>query len=177
MITFRFSLTEEEYYQYNYYTAWAAPAKAKYRIWYFLRVIILYGAVALLYIVASRSHLLWVDAAVFGITGLIYLLLIPFFIRRSVKRKVKDILAKPENQHILNEAEIILADSGITDKDSVSESRYDWEAIVHFAETPLSYYLYTNSYHAIVIPKRVVNESGKENETKRLFDGHLPLQA
>jgi hypothetical protein len=94
-----------------------------------------------------------------------------------VRRKVKDILAKPENQHILNEAEIILADSGITDKDSVSESRYDWEAIVHFAETPLSYYLYTNSYHAIVIPKRVITDAHQEKETRRLFDGHLPLQA
>src|SRR4051812_9675136 len=120
MITFRFTLTEEEYYQYNYYTAWSAPSKKMYRIRYFLRVLILYAAVAILYIIANRAHNLWIDFTVFVVTGLVYLLFVPFFIRRSVKRRVADILSKKENQHVLHEAEIILSDNGIVDKDTVS---------------------------------------------------------
>jgi hypothetical protein len=177
MVTFRFTLTAEEYYQYNYYTAWAAPAKRKYRLMYFLRVILLYGAVAFLYIINSNSHIIWVDISVFVITGLVYLLLIPYFIKRSVRRKVKQILADKENHHVLDAAEIILSDSGIIDKDTVSESRYDWDAIVHLADTPEGYYLYTNSYHAIVIPKRAIADHGKKEETERLFNQHLPLSA
>lgn len=177
MLTFRFRLTEEEYFRYNYYTAWADPRRKKYRIIYFLRVIILYGAVALLYIVAKKSHLVWVDITVFVSTGLIYLLLIPFFIKRSVKRKVRIILSKKENQHVLENAEIILSEDGIIDRDAYSESRYNWDAIVHHADTPDSLYLYTNSYHAIVIPKRAFRDKAERKETEMLLNSYLPLHA
>src|SRR5690349_8405871 len=112
MITFKFRLSEEEYYQYNYYTAWASPKKKKFRTWYFLRVLLLYTAVAALYIVVSRSHIVLVDVSVFLITGLIYFFLVPLFVRRSVRRRVKDILSKKENQHILDESEVILSNTG-----------------------------------------------------------------
>lgn len=177
MVSFKFRLTEEEYYQYNYYTAWAAPRKKRYRIIYFFRVILLYGAVALLYILATRSKYVWIDISVFVFTGVIYLFLIPFFVRMSVKRKVNDILSREENQHVLDDAEIILSDTGIIDKDTYTESRYEWDAIVHHAETEDSYYLYTNSYHAIVIPRRVIRHPSESKEMERLLQTHLPLHA
>ena len=176
MVSLKFRLTEDEYLQYNYYTAWAAPTRKKYRIYYFLRVIILYGAVAMLYIIATRQHYIWIDISVFVITGSIYLIMIPSFVKSSVRRKVKNILSKKENQHVLDDAEIILSESGIIDKDTHTESRYDWDAIVRLAETPESYYLYTNSYHAIVIPRRSVS-SEQEKELTRLLSEHLPLHA
>ena len=174
MVSLKFRLTEEEYLQYNYYTAWSAPARKKYRIYYFLRVIILYGAVAMLYVIATRQHYIWIDISVFVITGLIYLIMIPSFVKASVRRKVKDILSKKENQHVLDDAEIILADTGIIDKDTHTESRYNWDAIVRLAETNEEYYLYTNSYHAIVIPKRAVDKE-QETELTRLLTENLPL--
>ena len=85
---------------------------------------------------------------------------------------MKDTLSKKENQHVLDEAEIILSDTGIIDKDTHTESRYNWDAIVRLAETPDSYYLYTNSYHAIVIPRRVVG-ADDEKELNRLLGEHL----
>ena len=176
MVSLKFRLTEDEYLQYNYYTAWSAPTRKKYRIFYFLRVIILYGAVAMLYIIATRQHYIWIDISVFVITGLIYLVMIPSFVKSSVRRKVKAILSKKENEHVLDEAEIILADSGIIDKDTLTESRYNWDAIVRLADTPDSYYLYTNSYHAIVIPKRVVSKE-QEIELTALLSQNLPLHA
>jgi len=175
MVKLQFKLTAKEYYQYNYYTAWAAPTKKRYRIIYFLRVILLYAAVAFLYIISSRSHILWLDISVFLFTGTVYLVLIPFFIQWSVKRRVRSILSKKENHHVLDEAEVILSDSGITDRDTISESRYNWDAIVEFADTPTAWYLYTNSYHAIVIPKRVVADDNEIREAERLFAAHLPL--
>lgn len=177
MVSFKFRLTEEEYFRYNYYTAWADPRRKRYRILYFLKVIVLYGAVALLYILASRSHLVWIDISVFVFTGLLYLILIPFFIKRSVRRKVSDILSKKENEHVLDESEIILSDTGIIDRDTLSESRYNWDAVVHDAETDEGYYLYTNSYHAIVIPKRVIENETDKSELQRLLQTYLPLHA
>ncbi|MEP7259283.1 MAG: hypothetical protein ABI687_12860, partial [Flavitalea sp.] len=106
MVLLQFRLSREEYYQYNYYTAWSDPEKRAYRLIYFLRVFLLYGVVAGLYILSIRSHLVWVDISVFVFTGSVYLLLVPFFIRWSVKRRVNDILSRKENLHVLDEAEI-----------------------------------------------------------------------
>jgi hypothetical protein len=174
MVSLKFRLTEDEYLEYNYYTAWSAPTRKRYRIYYFLRVIILYGAVAMLYIIATRQHYIWIDITVFLITGLVYLIMIPSFVKGSVRRKVKHILSKKENQHVLDDAEIILSDTGIIDRDTHTESRYDWDAVVRLAETPESYYLYTNSYHAIVIPKRAVSKE-QEKELTKLLSENLPL--
>ena len=90
--------------------------------------------------------------------------------------RVKRILAQPENQHVLNESEVTLTENGILDRDTVSESRYDWEAIVRKAETKLCYYLYTNSYHAIVIPKRVIKLT-EQQLLFNFFNTHLSLSS
>ena len=90
---------------------------------------------------------------------------------------MRSILSKKENQHILESSEIVLSDAGIIDRDTVSESRYDWEAIVHHANTHDAFYLYTNSYHAIVIPKRVIASDEQQSELKKLLHSNLPLEA
>ena len=174
MVSFKFRLTEDEYFQYNYYTAWSAPERKKYRVFYFLRVIILYGAVAALYILATRQHYIWIDILVFLFIGFAYLFMLSSFVKGSVRRKVKDTLSKKENQHVLDEAEIIISDDGIIDRDTNTESKYNWDAVVRLAETTDSYYLYTNSYHAIVIPRRVV-DSSQQQELTRLLSKNLPL--
>jgi hypothetical protein len=177
MLTLKYRLTEEEYYNYNYFTAWAAPDKKKYRVRYYLRVLVLYAAVAGLYIFSKSGHNTWTDLTIFSVIGIVYILLVPYLIRRSVLSRVRDILSKPENAHILSDAEITLMNTGIIDKDAVSESKYDWDAIVKKSETADSYYLYTNSYHAIVIPKRVVRDKFERDELERYFNEYLPLDS
>jgi hypothetical protein len=175
MVSLKFNLTEEEFYQFNYYTTWQSPDRKGYRIRYFLRIFLLYAGVAAVYIITNHSSQLLIDFIIFGIIGLVYFLLIPYLVRKSIRRRARDVLAQPENKHVLEESEIIIDDKGIVDKDKVSETRYDWEAIVRKAETKDSYYLYTNSYHAIVIPKRTMRDPQNRQELERLFNRHLPL--
>lgn len=176
MIVLKYSLTEEEYLDYNYYTAWTSPDKKSYRLKYYGQVMLLYIAVAGLYIYANRSHSLLIDSIVFLSIGLAYFLLVPVLVKRSIKTRVRSILKQPENQHVLHESEVMLDDMGISDRDTVSDSRYGWEAIVRRAETRLCYYLYTNSYHAIVIPKRVIPPQ-EEQELQSLLDTNLSLSS
>ncbi|WP_315814442.1 YcxB family protein [Paraflavitalea speifideaquila] len=61
------------------------------------------------------------------------------------------------------------------DKDEASESKYTWEAIVRKAETPFCYYLYTNSHHAIVIPKRAARNTAEKQELERMLNQYLSL--
>jgi hypothetical protein len=177
MLTLKYHLTEEEYFDYNYYTAWSAPDKKGYRTKYYMRVFILYAAIAALYIFSKHTEQIFIDFIIFGVIATAYFLLVPSLIKRSIRRRVKYILTQPENKHILEEAEVVLMDTGILDKDDASESKYGWEAIVKKAETESSYYLYTNSYHAIVIPKRVIVSQHERQELERLFNQYLPLSS
>lgn len=177
MLSFKFNLTAEEYFEYNFYTAWAAPYKKMYRIRYYARVLALYIVIAALYIFTNHSHRIQIDLAIFSIIGIVYFLLVPVFIKNSIRRRTKQILAEPENHHVLDESEIILSESGIIDQDNVSQSKYDWDAIVKKTETRNSYYLYTNSYHAIVIPKRVIKNVNEQDELQRLFNRYLSLSS
>lgn len=177
MLHLQYYLSEEEFFDYNYYTAWAAPDRKKYRIGYYLKVILLYAAVAALYIFANPRHQRITDIIVFGSIALVYVLLIPYMIKRSVRKRARSIIAQPENKHILDECEVILMDTGIIDRDRETESKYSWDAIVKTGETANSYFLYTNSYHAIVIPKRTLKYSADKKELVRLMNTYLPLNA
>lgn len=174
MVHIHFRLTEEEFFQFNYYTAWAAPERSGYRLWYFLKVMLLYAVVAIIYIFLNKDHDWPVDFTIFAIIGVVYFLLIPHLVKRSVKVRVKDILSRKENQHVLEDSEIIVDAKGIFEKDVVSESRYEWEGIVRLAVNYDCIYLYTNSFHAIVIPRRALDDQQSAN-LEELFNIHLPL--
>lgn len=177
MLILKYYLTEEEYFDYMYFTEWTAPFKKWYRIRYYNRVFLLYTSIAALYIITNHSSRLVVDIVIFSIIALLYFILVPFLIKRAIRRRVRGILEQPENAHVLEESEIILMDTGIIDKDNASESKYTWEAIVRKSETASSYYLYTNSHHAIVIPKRVLRNPEDRLELERLFNQHLSLSS
>ena len=177
MLILKYHLTEAEFFDYNYYTAWASPDKKGYRIRYYLRVFLLYTAVAVLFIVSNHSQQMGIDFVIFGAIAMAYFLMVPWLIKRSIHKRVRDMLREPDNDHILGATEVILTDTGIVDKDDASESKYNWEAIVRKGETPLCYYLYTNSQHAIVIPKRVLRDAAEKKEMERLLNTYLSLSS
>ncbi|WP_315814441.1 hypothetical protein [Paraflavitalea speifideaquila] len=72
MLVLKYHLTEEEYFDYNYYTAWSSPEKKGYRIRYYLRVFLLYTAVAVLFIISRQSRQLLIDFTIFGIIAITY---------------------------------------------------------------------------------------------------------
>ena len=177
MLTIKFRLTEEEYYQFSYYTTWSAPERRSYRIRYFLRVLVLYAGVALLYLLTNQENQRVINFIVFATIGVVYFLLVPSMIRRSVRRRVQEILRQEENQHILDESEIEMSEQGIVDRDKVSETRYAWDAIVRKAENDQCVYLYTNSYHAIVIPGRALKDTREKQDFEHLLNRHLSLSS
>jgi hypothetical protein len=177
MLILKYHLTEDEYFDFNYYTGWAAPEKKGYRIKYTLRFVFYYLAIATLYLVAVGDRGSLSGLLIFGIPGLAFFFLIPWLVRRGIRQRIRATLTQPENKHVLSAAEVILMDTGIIDKDEASETKYTWEAITRKAETPSSLYLYTNTYHAIVIPKRVLINNEDRKELQRLLNQHLSLEA
>lgn len=172
-----YQLTRDEYFQFNYYTTWTAPERRKYRRLYYARVLLLYASIALFYIIVSPRREWMTNTLVFGFIAFTYILLVPHIIRRSIRRRTQQILEKADNRNILEETELTLSPGGIAEKDKASESFYQWDAIVKKAETPTQYYLYTNSYHAIVIPKRVLQQAEEKAQLEALLARHLPLSS
>ena len=177
MVILKYQLTEEEYFHFNYYTGWAAPEKRAYRIRYMLRAILTYVVIAAAYLLLVQKDTSITGILIFLAPALIYFLLIPTLVKRGIRQRSRATLALPENRNVLEVGEVIIADTGIVGKDSMSESKYTWEAIIRKAETPRCYYLYTNSYHAIVIPKRTLSNAEERQELKRLFNQHLSLSS
>jgi len=177
MVILKYHLTEEEYFEFNYYTSWASPQRRGYRTRYYLRILFWYSLIMSLYLFGNRNYNTNLGAIIFGVVAITYFLLIPTLIKKEIRQRVRGTLAMPENEHVLEEAEVTIMDTGIVDKDPATETKYSWEAIVWKTETPTSYYLYTNSHHAIVIPKRVMTNDQDRQELKRLFDQHLPLSS
>ena len=95
MLLFKYQLTEEEYFEFNYFTFWKAPFRKKYRVVYFLRILLLYAGVAVLYISLNKNHNRFVDILVFGTIALLYSALVPFFVKRSVRKRTREILSQP----------------------------------------------------------------------------------
>src|SRR5690349_2190259 len=111
MLVLKYHLTEAEYFDYNYYTSWSSPDKKKYRLRYYFRVLILYAAIAGLYIYSNRNSRPIVNAVIFALIAIFYFLLVPTIIRGSIRKRVRDILAQPENKHILDATEVILSET------------------------------------------------------------------
>jgi hypothetical protein len=177
MVILKYRLTEEEFFDFHYYTSWASPYKRGYRIRYVVRVITLYLVIAAIYMLTISKNDSPVSLVIFAAPALIYFLLIPTLIRRGIRQRVRATLAHPENRNVLDESEVLIMDTGIVSKDTSSESKYGWDAIVRKEETPGYYYLYTNSQHAIVIPKRVIANAGERQELQALFNQHLSLSS
>jgi hypothetical protein len=177
MVILKYQLTEEEFFEFNYFTSWGAPDKRGYRIRYVLRTIIWYVVVAAVYIFAIRKDFSAMAFIIFAVPAIIYFLLIPMLVKRGIRQRVRTMLAKPENKQFLEPSELVITDTGIIAKDSVSETKYNWEGIVRKAETSSCYFLYTNTQFAIVIPKRILNNPRERQELQQLFNQHLSLSS
>jgi hypothetical protein len=176
MLALQYQLSEAEFFDYHYHTTWASASRRRYRRWYYARIFILYTLVAAAYIIVNHSHNLIVDIAIFSIIALLYFSMVPYLVKKSIRRRVDQMLREEENKHLLETAGVEISDEGILYTDSESETKYKWEAIVKMDQSALSYFLHTNSYHAIVIPKKLLDAPADKAEWKRILNQHLPIE-
>ena len=95
----------------------------------------------------------------------------------SIKKKVKVLLAKEENIHLLDENELNINESNIILIDTLTTTKYSWESIVRYAVTKEFFFLYINTIQALIIPKRLLKgEKDIENFDKYLT-AKIPLSS
>ncbi|WEK34407.1 MAG: YcxB family protein [Candidatus Pseudobacter hemicellulosilyticus] len=177
MLVLQYNLTREDYFKYNYYTNWTSPDKRKFRNRYYMKVLLYLFVMAglILYTSQDKSPLITMIAVILVATTM--LLLIPFLVRRSVRKRVDQLLALPANKHILDRREVQFSDTGIVSRDSNAESKFGWNAVVKVAQLPDAWYLYSSSHQAIILPKRALADEQERKELQSLLDQHISFSA
>ena len=74
MVILKYSLTEDEYKAFNYYTGWQSPGKKNHRIKYFAKTLLFYFIGLLLFLLTKRNFPL--DFNFFLVIGVVTILLI-----------------------------------------------------------------------------------------------------
>lgn len=177
MFEFRYILTQEEYLAYNYYTAWSSPDKRKFRLYYLFRAWFFMTTAQVMYLILADkiSNLHFIYYIVIALISGLYAFLTPFSVKRTIRKKVDRMVNENKTSFFEDETILTIGESGIVDRDRLSETSYKWEAIQKVSYTKQAVYLYTNSLQAIVLPNRVVSETKQLKELKQFIDRHLPL--
>ncbi len=177
MLSFRYSLTKEDYINYYTYVAWDSPSNKKKRIAYYLRQTI----PLLLFLVAfyytglferSENFILITGAVLLAIMFLSFI-----NVRSNTKRAAERVADLPDNSSIFNESTVTFSETGIIVKDELKEIKYQWKAILKKSESQNYYLLFLNAVQAIIIPKRVFKSADEKKEFEKILSQYLSFEA
>ncbi|MGZ5286965.1 MAG: YcxB family protein [Flavisolibacter sp.] len=177
MLILQYALSPEDHYAFNFFRLWSDPALKKQRMAYYLRVVI-YSAVGLaLFHTATGNPAQLSTILVYVAFVVIAILMVPSLIKTNIRKQVNRQLKSPANSNLLAPSEVIISDAGIVLKDKVSESKYEWQAIVKKQETVAYYYLYISTILVITIPKRVFASDLEKKEFDLYLSRNISLEA
>lgn len=181
--SFKYSLTEDDYADYNAYTEWYAPWMKKQRISYVSRTLLYTGlSFTAVYIIVDKINSPGFKhpfpmAIVTGVILIIVMLINYHQAPYGIKKRAREMIRKEENQHILSETELTVNDNGITTLDIHGTTQQKWSSIVRCAVTKDSFYLYLNTSSAYIIPKRLFRTQQEIADFDKFLTEKIPLSS
>jgi YcxB-like protein len=177
MITLQYALTKEDYVNYYTYVSWDAPERKKKRFNYYARqiipIILFIGAFYYTGIFERNSKFILL------ILGFIFLtlLLSLFNVRSNTVRQAQKVANDPGNSSIFLDISIIISETGISTKNAVAETKFQWSSFIKKQENTEYYFLFISSIQALIIPKRVFNNADERNQFEKLLSQYLSFDA
>lgn len=177
MITVKYSITEEDYINYYTYAMWDAPDRKKARIKYYLRQLLINGGIIaiLLFTGIFRFQPLYLYA--YGGILLLSAAGQIFYARNNIKKQAEKITANQSNRFIFLEIYAEINETGILQKDEVSEIKYQWGAFIKKQENDDYYFLFINSIQAIIFPKRIFKTAEEKMKFEKFLSQYLSFDA
>lgn len=178
MLHLSYQLTEKEFLDYNFYTAWQGPERKSARIKYYIR-----GPVIFLIIITAFNYYQdngRLKTSSFIIEGIGLLILFTMFryrIRSVFDKQALKMIEQSGPGTILSAIELMLDENGIFGKTKVSETKYSWNAFKKKVRVNDCYYLYTNIRQALVIPLRAFSSPKEKEEFEKILLAYFPLEA
>jgi len=177
MISIKYSITKEDYINYYTFVMWDAPEKKKSRLKYYLRqagINILVIAVLFYTDIFQYNKLyLYIYLAILLVATILQIL----SARTNVRKQAEKIAASENNRSIFLETHSDISEAGITLKDEVSETNFQWRAFVKKQENDEYYFLFTNSIQAIIFPKRIFKSAEEKSQFQKLLSQQLSFDA
>jgi hypothetical protein len=178
VVTVKYSLTEDEYKAFSYYTGWQSPAKKTYRIKYFARTLLFYlVAIFIIFFTAGNFILDFNSILIFAVVAILLFVYLQIRIKLYYDGIVKKVIKESGENRILPVTELTVSETGINSSSDLEDVTYKWNAIMKKTEVNKCYYLYLNARQALVIPQRVFASQNEKQEFDKLLAAHLPLQA
>ena len=175
MLELNYSLTKEDYIDYNVYTLWSAPFNKKSRAKIYFKLLGFFLLFALVWLFSISFS--WISITMFAVFSLFVVLRIPQIQKKAIINKVEKLFLKEENQALLGPKTVTFSDTGIHVKSELSESRQQWKSITRRTENEKLYFLYTSSIQALIIPKRIMRNSEQKAAFEKILNQNISLQA
>jgi len=128
--------------------------KAKKGIGIYLPIILF--VLATLQLIAPNPN--YFIVIMFYILGLLYILMAKRMSGKGLEKRIKPMFDKYDNSGIIGNHIITLSDESIIDEDQFSIFTLKWNGIKGIEENEKFYFLYVNSFSAIIIPKEAITD-------------------
>ena len=177
MISIQYAITKEDYINYYTYVMWDAPENRRKRNYYYIRQLIPIAlfVIAFYYtgIFDRSSKFILLILGFLVITSLLSL----FGVRSNMAKQAEKVTDNPANSAIFLEVSMIVSETGISTKDTLTETKFQWKAFIKKQESDEYYFLFINAIQALIIPKRIFNNPAEKMEFEKLLSHHLSFDA
>ena len=178
MVHLSYTLTKEDLYHYNYFTAWSAPWRTSHRRNYYLKSILYTIIFVAVFIYALYSKISWKHFAVIGIILTVYFLfIVPLWIRSNYRKLIDKFSDDPNNSKFFSKTELTIDEKGIMEATPETSTMHSWNAFVKRAETAQHIFLYLSTNFAVVIPKTAFSTEQERKSFDDYIAKYFPLNA
>ncbi|MEO7524738.1 MAG: YcxB family protein [Ferruginibacter sp.] len=177
MVSFKYALTKEDYINYYTYIVWDAPVNKKKRLLYYAKQVLplLIFLLAFYYtgLFDRNGKFISLIAGALLLTSLLSLL----GVRTNMMKQAQKVADNPENRSIFLDMTVIVSEAGITVKDELKETKYQWGSVIKKLESKNYYFLFVNAIQGIIIPKRAFNSTEQKAQFEKILGQYVSFEA
>ena len=175
MVSLQYILTKNDYISFYTQVFWE-EGKKKRRINFLKQAIFLTVFLGVLFFAGGTGSFNNFSIAIYALIFLSTLL--PLISgKASIIKSAERISENPENSSLFTEYYLTATDGELVVKNSFTETKYFWKAIIKKTETNTHYFLFENSLQAIIIPKNACKSEEEKLALSKIFTRNLSLDA
>ena len=143
-LKFNYTITEEEYTNYNYYT------NRKQNLISFIVILVF----ICLDQINTRQSVLY--AIPFMLLYILYYIFLKIWTKIASRKVYKT------STELQSETEIIITNNELSERTTITTTVLKFENMYKYAQDKISYYIYIDRVKAFIIPKRIMNDDEKQ---------------
>ena len=175
MVSLQYIITKEDYISFYTHVFWE-EGKKKRKLNFLKQGVFLVAFLFVLYFAGGLGSFNSISITIYSLIFISTIL--PLFSgRTTVIKSAERATENIENTNLFTEYTLTATDAELVVKNIFTETRYTWKAIIKKTETDTHYFLFENSFHAIIIPKNACKNEEEKLALSKVFSRNLSLDA